>query len=286
MKYTGKINWIVTVTVAVINLSFLVAAWYGYSHFGEPGTFLGFQCLTWGLFLFMYFIGGLGITLGYHRYFTHSGFKTSRWFQFVLMFLGSMSLQGNLEEWVNNHRHHHRDSDKDGDPHSPRHGFMHGHMIWFLYEYEWPEEKKMVNDIMKDPMIRNQMPVSVVAAVSGLVVPYLIAGWEGFLLAGVCRIGWVQHVTWLVNSWGHTWGRRPWPTGEDSTNTHLIGLVALGEGYHNNHHYDDRACIHGWNWYDLDTTKWVIYALEKLGIIWDLQMPKHWRKEQKEAVGA
>ncbi len=303
MKYTGKLNWPVVIVIGLLQLSILTAVWWGYSHAGAEGTFLGFKYGTWGWFFFMYFISGLGITLGYHRYFTHAGFKTYRWFQFILMVLGSLSLQGTLEEWVNNHRHHHRDSDKDGDPHSPRHGFLHGHMLWFLYEYNWPEEKKMVNDLMKDPMIRNQMPVLVVSALAGLIIPGLVGYYNGgaelafemFLLAGAVRVAWVQHVTWLVNSYGHTWGRRPFNTGEDSTNTHLIGVLALGEGYHNNHHFDDRACIHGYNWYDLDTTKWIIYGLEKLGIVWDLQMPKIWRddhshkaakRERKETVSA
>jgi stearoyl-CoA desaturase (delta-9 desaturase) len=289
MKYTGKLNWPVVIVVSLLQISWLVAVWWGYSHYGAPGTFLGLQGITWKWFFVSYFLSGLGITLGYHRYFTHQGFKTYRWFQFVLMVLGSLSLQGVLSEWVNNHRHHHRDSDTDLDPHSPRHGFLHGHMLWFMYEYEWPEEKKMVTDILKDPMLANQFPYYIASIWLGLLLPaaagYYYGGtelaFEMFLVAGVVRMSWVQHVTWLVNSWGHTWGRRPWKTGEDSTNTHIIGLIALGEGYHNNHHYDDRACIHGWDWYDLDTTKWVLYLLEKIGLVWDLQLPKHWRQNEK-----
>jgi stearoyl-CoA desaturase (delta-9 desaturase) len=286
MKYTGKLNWPVVIVITLLQLSWVAAAYWGFMHYGEPGTFLGLKSITWGWFFFMYFISGLGITMGYHRYFTHAGFKTYRWFQFILLVLGSLSLQGVLEEWVNNHRHHHRDSDTDLDPHSPRHGFLHGHMTWFLYHYEWPEEKKMVNDIMKDPMIANMFPVYIASIWAGLLLPTIVGYYYGglqlsfemFLVAGVVRMSWVQHVTWFVNSWGHTWGRRPWKTGEDSTNTHIIGLIALGEGYHNNHHYDDRAAIHGWNWYDLDTTKWCLYLLEKLGIVWDLQLPKPWRE--------
>jgi len=233
----------------------------------------------------------LGVTVGFHRLFTHRSFETSRGVQWFLGALGSMSAQGPLILWVAVHRLHHHRSDRDGDPHSPNlhrgslggvlSSLWHAHVGWML-------NPQLVNwvryapDLVKDETafrIHVQYPLLVL---SGLVLPALVGGlasgtlagaWTAFLWGGLVRMLLVHHVTWSINSLCHVAGERTFRLNDRSTNNWLFGLLALGEGWHNNHHAFPWSARHGLAWWQLDLSYLFIRALEAAGLAWGVRCP-------------
>ncbi|MBL6831412.1 MAG: fatty acid desaturase [Pirellulales bacterium] len=243
-------------------------------------------CFTWsGLLIAVvlaWVTGGLGVCLGYHRLLTHGSFGTFRPVRWFFAFLGGISGEGSSLIWVANHRKHHVFSDQEGDPHSPRDGGFWAHMLWLFPRHPQDEVdahiKRWAPDLQKDAGLRFLHSTFLLwHIVMGAAL--LASGWAyggpalgvSWLIWGMAvRMVYVFHVTWFVNSATHMWGYRNYETTDDSTNLWWVGLLAFGEGWHNNHHAYQRMARHGHRWWEVDVTYWAILALERLGLAWDV----------------
>lgn len=243
----------------------------------------------------MYLLTALGIGVGYHRLFTHKSFEAGAVVRFILAVLGSMAVEGPLITWVAVHRKHHQQTDAPGDPHSPHtrepgegagvgallRGIWHAHAGW-LFEKEPPDLPRYVPDLMKDPVARFVSRTFVLWVVLCLVVPAVLGGlltrtWTGvllgFLWGGLARMLLVHHVTWSINSVCHLWGSRPFRTRDESRDNPILGVLALGEGWHNTHHAFPTSARHGLAWWKLDINYLVIRAMALLGLVRKVRVP-------------
>ncbi len=245
------------------------------SHVAALGIFfVPFRWSLVALCLGLYVIKMFGITGGYHRYFSHRTFKTSRAFQYVLAVLGGLSLQRGALWWAAHHRHHHRHSDRHGDLHSPGlQGFLHAHVGWILDAANDKTNHQRVGDLARYPELVwldrwHALPGVLLAialyAIGGL--PWLF--W-GFFFSTV--LTW--HATFAINSLTHLFGRRRFLTKDDSRNNVWLALLTLGEGWHNNHHYWKSSTRQGFFWWEVDVTYYVLRLLAALGIVWELREP-------------
>jgi stearoyl-CoA desaturase (Delta-9 desaturase) len=251
----------------------------------------GFNWVDLAALLGMFALTSLGITVGFHRLFTHRSFETNRVVEFILAALGSMAAQGPLLKWVAMHRRHHQHSDMPEDPHSPDHhghgllglvrGFWHAHLGWF-FNPDPPDLARYVSDLRQSRLLRLASALFPLWVALGLLIPAVLGGllsgtWMGALLGllwgGLTRIFIVHHVTWSVNSVCHLWGRRPYPTRDHSRNNVVFGVLALGEGWHNNHHAFPTSARHGLRWWQIDASYWFIRALALVGLAWDIRLP-------------
>lgn len=263
----------------------IVLAWGDAFDWVQASIFAGMSLFT-----------ALGVTVGFHRLFTHRSFETVAPVRAILAVLGSMSVQGPLIQWVGEHRRHHQHSDGDHDPHSPhRHtggswgdslwgtirGFFHAHMGW-LFRATGRGAARYTRDLRADPMIRFISRKFVWWVILGLALPAVLGGlitlsWEGaflgFLWGGMVRVLMNHHITWSVNSVCHLWGSHPFRSGDHSRNNAVVGVLALGEGWHNNHHAFPTSARHGLRWWELDASYWVIRALEAVGLAWKVRVP-------------
>jgi len=237
-----------------------------------------------------YLLTGLGITVGYHRLFTHRSFKTSAPIRALLAALGSAAIEGPVIEWVANHRKHHQFSDLPGDPHSPHvgrasgwrgalGGLFHAHMGWIFSDEDMASEQRYAKDLLADPIVRfidRTFPLWVLA---GLAFPFalglaltgsLAGGLTGLLWGGAVRIACLHHATFSINSLCHFFGRRRFRTGDESRNLLWLSLPTLGEAWHNNHHAFPTSARHGLRWWQLDPSAWIIAGLERCGLVWDV----------------
>jgi stearoyl-CoA desaturase (Delta-9 desaturase) len=217
----------------------------------------------------MYFFTALGITIGYHRMLTHRSFDTHPAVRFLFLMLGSMAMEGPALDWASIHIKHHANTDEADDPHSPVDGFFHAHMGWFLSVYH-SEPETYGKWLLKDRMVMFMSKTFFLWAALGFVIPYLIGGWTAVLWGGLVRIFLTHHVTWSVNSVCHIFGRRMFDTNDQSKNQWLVGLLAFGEGWHNNHHAFPRSAFHGLRWWQFDLSAYVIRLLELTGLAWNV----------------
>ncbi len=237
-----------------------------------------------------YLLTGFGITVGFHRLFTHRAFATHRWVKYTFAILGSMAVEGPVLAWVADHRKHHQFSDQHGDPHSPHlmdgEGFVaaaknlfHAHVGWLFVAEGRADMKKYVPDLMADKGMRVINKLFAVWLAISLVVPalvgYFISGtWQGALTAllwgGAIRIFLLHHVTFSINSICHFWGKRNFRSSDESRNVWLLSLISFGESWHNNHHAFPTSAFHGMKKMEaaMDPGGWIITALEKLGLAW------------------
>jgi stearoyl-CoA desaturase (Delta-9 desaturase) len=217
----------------------------------------------------MYFLTAIGITIGYHRMLTHRSFEAHPAVRFIFLALGSMAIEGPAIVWAATHIKHHAHADDDDDPHSPLHGFFHAHVGWFMNGFE-AEPEVYGKWLLKDRMVMFMSHTFLLWAALGLIVPFLLAGWTGLLWGGLVRVFLTHHVTWSVNSVCHTFGQRMFETKDQSRNQWLVGLLAFGEGWHNNHHAFPRSAMHGLRWWQFDLSAYIIRLLEKIGLIWNV----------------
>jgi stearoyl-CoA desaturase (delta-9 desaturase) len=213
----------------------------------------------------MYFFTALGITIGYHRMLTHRSFDTHPAIRFFFLMLGSMALEGPALDWASIHIKHHANTDEEDDPHSPLHGFFHAHMGWFLTLYH-AEPETYGKWLLKDRLVVFMSKTFFLWGARGFVIAFLLGGWHGLLWGGLVRMFLTHHVTWSVNSVCHTFGRRMFETNDQSKNQWLVGLLAFGEGWHNNHHAFPRSAFHGMRWWQFDLSAYVIRLLEWSGL--------------------
>jgi stearoyl-CoA desaturase (delta-9 desaturase) len=244
-----------------------------------------------GIAALMYAVAGHGITVGFHRYFTHGSFKANRPLRIALAVAGSLAIQGPVIRWVADHRRHHAFSDKPGDPHSPHEygegvgamlkGLWHAHMGW-LFDPEQTSMEKYAPDLLADDdLVRVHKLFPALVAVS-LIFPallgYAVTGRVGgavtaFFWASLVRVGVLHHVTWSINSLCHTFGNRPFKTRDKSTNFWPMAVISMGESWHNLHHADPTAARHGVDRGQVDSTARIIWAFEKLGWASEVRWP-------------
>jgi stearoyl-CoA desaturase (delta-9 desaturase) len=231
------------------------------------------RAVGWGdvaLLIGLYVPISLGITVGFHRYLTHRGFRAHPALKATLLVLGSMAVEGSAISWAANHRKHHALADREGDPHSPADGFFHAHVGW-LWEGQQADQLTYARDLRQDRMVMLISRTFPLWVALSLVLPFLIGGWSGLLWGGLVRIFLVHHVTWSVNSVCHTFGSRPYQTKDRSRNQWLVGLLALGEGWHNNHHAFPRSALHGLRWWQFDLSGLTIRLFERLRLVRGVQ---------------
>lgn len=267
---------------SVLILGFLhLGAAFGLVHaFRSPPS-----AKVWVLFVVMWLVPQLGITVGYHRMETHNGFKSHPWVRAALLVSGAMAVQGEVSGWVLNHRAHHHYQDQPGlDPHSPLEypgikGLLWAHIGWLLFRFELPAQFRTSVRMEADPLVRWQRRWYVALVVASFAIPFALAGWSGLLVAGFLRVVFVLHITWSVNSVCHVWGRRARDSAgnvylaDDSRNNIVVGVLGLGEGYHSNHHAQPTWAFHGWRRFSFDPSKWVIQLLETFRLVSGVRRP-------------
>jgi stearoyl-CoA desaturase (Delta-9 desaturase) len=238
-----------------------------------------------------YALSGLGVTVGYHRYFTHGSFKAKRGLRVALAVTGSLALQGPVITWVADHRRHHAFSDKEGDPHSPwlfgtspvalARGFWHAHMGW-LFERDMTNVERFAPDLQADRDIRLVQALFVPLTVVSLALPGVLGGlitwsWTGalsaFFWAGLVRVAFLHHVTWSVNSICHMIGERPFNSRDKSANFWPMAVLSFGESWHNLHHADPTCARHGVRRGQVDISARLIWMFEKLGWAYKVRWP-------------
>jgi stearoyl-CoA desaturase (delta-9 desaturase) len=237
-----------------------------------------------------YLLTGLGVTVGYHRLFTHRSFKTGKAVRIVIGALGSAAIEGPVIEWVATHRQHHRFSDRPGDPHSPHvghgqgwrgalRGLVHAHLGWTFAGVERASSEHYAPDLLADPVVRfvdRMFPAWVVLglafpALLGLALTSTAAGaLTGFLWGGAVRVFFLHHATFSINSICHFFGRRQFDTNDHSRNVRWLALPTLGEAWHNNHHAFPTSAVHGLGRWQPDPSAALIRGLELTGLAWDV----------------
>jgi len=212
----------------------------------------------------------LGVTVGFHRMLTHHSFRAHPVVRGALLVLGSMAVEGPAIDWAANHLKHHALADRLGDPHSPVEGLLHSHLGW-LFTHDQADPHIYCRALLKDPVVVFVHRTFFVWTLASLIIPFVLGGWTGLLWGGLVRMFFVHHVTWSVNSVCHTFGRRAFETADRSRNQWTVGLLAMGEGWHNNHHAFPRSAVHGLDRWQLDVSAWVIGALERVRLAQDIQ---------------
>jgi stearoyl-CoA desaturase (Delta-9 desaturase) len=240
----------------------------------------------------LYYVRMFGVTAGYHRYFSHRTFRTSRVMQLLFALLAMSSSQKGVLWWAGHHRVHHKNSDKPGDVHSVlRDGFLWSHVGWILSKSYLETDTARVKDLMAFPELRWLNRFWYVPPVALAVALYLVGGsWAltwGFFVSTTL----LWHGTFTINSLTHTFGRRRYLTTDDnSRNSLVLALVTLGEGWHNNHHYYQRSANQGFYWWEIDITFYVLRAMQALGLVWGVHTPplrvrEAWRTEERAEAG-
>jgi stearoyl-CoA desaturase (Delta-9 desaturase) len=259
--------------------------------------FLGLGIAAWQLwnswlhwydliaFLAVYIPTGLGITVGFHRLFTHRSFKTGPVVRGVLAALGSAAIEGPVVSWVADHRKHHAFSDEEGDPHSPHvdhgglRGLFHAHVGWLFLHDQRALKTRYAPDLLADPVVSFVNRTFLWWVLAGFAVPFaigyalggtLMAGLTSLLWGGLIRMLVLHHVTYSINSLCHVFGRRDFETGDESRNLAWLALPSFGESWHNNHHAFPTSSVHGLKWWQVDLSSMVIRALERTGLAWDV----------------
>lgn len=265
MKITNnnerQISW---GNIAFIALSSIgVFVWF-------PWYLFAYDNKSWSLiiFSFLYFIiSGLSISAGYHRYYCHRSFEASKLLQLIFLGIGGSVWQGPLANWMSEHKLHHMHPETDQDPYPIKHGFWWAYLGWLFYR----KKPVLIPEVLNDPWIMFQykyyktIATTLSFGVGALAGWYFGQWWEGVLLIGVVRTFYVQHTTFLINSWGHSWGYQINPK-HTAHNDHLLAFLSMGEGYHNNHHSYPQYYTTQINSKEFDFTKYFILMCNKIGL--------------------
>ena len=233
----------------------------------------------------MYFIRMFGITAGFHRFFSHKTFKTSRAFQFILAYLATSSAQMGPIWWASHHRHHHKYTDEIEDPHTPTlKGFFWAHVGWIMSPSNVPTKEEYVGDLKRFPELKfldkyhYLAPFSMAVSLFAL-GEYMALNHAQYGTNGIELLMWgffvstviLYHATFTVNSVCHVFGYRTYDTKDGSVNNWLVAILTLGEGWHNNHHAFPNSERQGHKWYQIDICHYILWSLSKIGIVWDIR---------------
>jgi len=235
----------------------------------------------------MYLLTGIGVTVGFHRLLTHRSFQTYPVLERTFAILGSLAVEGSVMDWVADHRKHHAHADKEGDPHSPHvghgsglRGLWHAHTGWLLESQGQADWKRYASELYEDQRMRQIGRRFPLLAVASLAFPtlagFMLHGFtlggalRGYIWGGLVRIFIVHHVTWSVNSICHFFGRRRFDIEDRSTNVAWLCLVSFGESWHHNHHAFPRSAYHGLRRWEIDPSGWLVTALERVGLAWNV----------------
>ncbi len=252
-----------------------------------PVFFVESNMWAWGIFLVMYAVHVFALTAGFHRYFAHKSYKTSRTFQFILALVGTTAAQRDPLWWASHHRVHHQTADTEKDPHSPvTYGFWRSHIGWVMRRELSRTDFSRIRDFSKYPELRwlNRHPYAPAFTLAALLL--IIGGvlarlfphagmsgpqflFYGFFLSTVA----VYHVTFCVNSISHMFGSRSYDTDDESRNNWLVALLSFGEGWHNNHHHYAVCARQGFRWWQLDISYQILRLLQAMRIVWDIREP-------------
>src|SRR5918993_566055 len=260
--------------------------------------------LSWtdaAIALVFYVTAGIGITVGFHRYFTHGSFKAKRWLRVTLAVAGSFAVEGNVIQWVADHRRHHAFSDVEGDPHSPwrfgdsfwglTKGLFFAHVGW-MFSRELSNRERFAPDLLADKDLRRVDKLFPLLVTLSLVTPAIAGGlltwsWQGaltaFFWAGLVRVAVLHHVTWSINSVCHVYGERPFEVrqGDKASNFWPLAIISFGESWHNLHHADPTCARHGVLRGQVDISARTIWLFEKMGAAYDVRWPKAERIQAK-----
>jgi stearoyl-CoA desaturase (delta-9 desaturase) len=262
------------------------------------------QLLHWSdiaVFGILYVLTGFGVTVGFHRLFTHRAFATKRWLRGVLAVCGSAAIEGPVISWVADHRKHHAFSDQPGDPHSPHvdhgvgwrgalRGLAHAHMGWLFLHTQRGARKRYAPDLIADPVVSFVDRTFLYWAVGGLGAAFglgwliggtLTAALTGLLWGGAVRLLVLHHVTFSINSLCHFFGRRRFDTDDESRNLAWLSVLSFGEAWHNNHHAFPTSAAHGMRWWEFDSSSLLIRGLERVGLAWDVVRIDPARQQKK-----
>ena len=265
-KAATGLNWITFIAMTVYHVGSIAAFFYI-----DSGAILAAAILWW-------ITGSLGIGMAYHRLLTHRGFKCPKWVEYFLTTCGALALEGGPIFWVATHRIHHQLSDKEGDPHTPKEGAWWAHIGWIMFGQAMHHDtqilQRYVPDLSKD---KYHVWLTTWHWIPQVVVGLALLAYGGipYVLWGVFfRTTFGLHATWLVNSATHMWGYKTFRTRDDSRNLWWVGLLAFGEGWHNNHHAHPVSMRHGLAWYEFDLNYLQIKLMEAVGLAWDLKVAR------------
>jgi stearoyl-CoA desaturase (Delta-9 desaturase) len=257
-----------------------------------------------GLFVGMYAITIFGVEVGFHRYFSHGAFQTTKTIRALLAIFGSMAAQGGVIFWVTHHRRHHQFTDGPGDPHSP---YLHGRGVWNQLEGFWHAHQGWMltgevsnslifaKNLLGDPLIIKLNGLHHIWVLLGLVLPTVLGGvltWSwmgalnGLLWGGLVRIFVGQQIMFSTNSLCHGIGSRPFEVNDRSTNVAWLAIPSWGQSWHNNHHAFQSSAIAGLKWWQIDPGTWVIRLLERVGLVWNVKVPTEAMQKAKARVKA
>src|SRR5215813_2326688 len=246
--------------------------------------------ITWqavAIGFLLYWLRIFAIGAGYHRYFSHRAFSTSRAFQFILALLSQSTAQKSVLWWAAKHRHHHLHSDTERDVHSPRHkGFWYSHVGWIFVRNHGKTDLVKVADFARYPELMWLHRYELVPAVALGVLCFVIAGWSGLVVGFFWSTVLVYHATFCINSLAHVHGRKRYVTGDDSRNNWFLALFTMGEGWHNNHHACQSSVRQGFRWWEIDPTFYILKGLSKLRIVWDLKSPPEAVLRNEQRLGS
>src|SRR5579859_185907 len=246
----------------LIHLACFAAFWTGIS---APALWL---CVG------LYWLRMFGVTAGYHRYFSHRAFTTSRLFQFVLALIAQSTFQKSVLWWAAKHRHHHQHSDTLEDVHSPRRtGFLYSHLGWIFARKHDTADLATIPDLARYPELRwlhhhETVPGIVLAALC-----WAVAGWSGLVVGFLWSTVLVYHATFCINSLAHVRGTQRYVTGDDSRNNLILALATMGEGWHNNHHAFQSSARQGFRWWEIDLSFYILQLLSLVGVVSGLKPP-------------
>ncbi len=263
-----NMDWFVTSWFVILHLIALIGPFYLFS-WGAVATGFALYIVT----------GMLGITLGYHRLLTHRSFKSPRWVERVLATCGVLALQGSPLDWVAGHRMHHSFVDDGKDPHNARRGFWWSHIGWMCRINpdirDRDRLKKFARDVVADGYLNwltGAIPQLFIQIATGLIL-LAVGGWSYVVWGIFVRLAVTYHVTWFVNSASHKFGYRNFETGDLSTNCWWVGILAFGEGWHNNHHAYPDVARAGLKWWEFDLTYMTIRLMKVFGLAYDIKLP-------------
>ncbi|CAN1235685.1 Palmitoyl-monogalactosyldiacylglycerol delta-7 desaturase, chloroplastic [Linum perenne] len=240
-------------------------------------------CFSWSAVLVMVLLvhitGLLGINLSYHRNLSHKSFKFSpKWLEYLFAYFAAHALQGDPLFWVSNHRFHHQYTDTERDPHSPNSGFWYSHISWIFDSANIVEKcgkRTNVEDLKNQAFYRWLCRTYFFHPMALAVLLYTLGGFPYIVWGMGVRVVASHHFTWLVNSASHIWGTRSWNTNDLSKNNWWVGILAYGEGWHNNHHAFQYSARQGLEWWQIDITWYIVKFLEANGLAYDVKLPNH-----------